>query len=201
MAQTERRIEDTGSAPGPDRRPFPPAALQELQDRFGPDRILTAEWDLIAYSYDASFSSVLRPGVPDVVVQPESTEDVVYAVKVAAKYRVPLIPRAGASAMTGGSVPRAGGITLDLRRMNRVLEVDLDNLQVLCEPGIIHDALNAYLAPHGFSLPVDPGSTKMATVGGMVANNSCGMRAVRYGSTAHYVLGLEVVLPSGEVIW
>ena len=65
-------------------RPFPPAALQELQDRFGPDRILTAEWDLIAYSYDASFSSALRPGVPDVVVQPESTEDVVYAVKVVA---------------------------------------------------------------------------------------------------------------------
>jgi glycolate oxidase len=200
MAQTTRRIEDTGSAPGPDRRPFPPAALQELQDRFGPDHILTAEWDLIAYSYDASFASALRPGVPDVVVQPESTEDVVYAVKVAAKYRVPIIPRAGASAMTGGSVPRAGGITLDLRRMNRVLEVDLDNLQLVCEPGIVHDTLNAQLLPLGFSFPVDPGSTKMATVGGMVANNSCGMRAVRYGSTSHYVLGLEVVLASGEVI-
>jgi glycolate oxidase len=201
MTQTERRIEDTGSAPGPERKPFPPAALKELQDRFGPDRILTAEWDLIAYSYDASFSSALRPGMPDVVVQPDSTDDVVYAVKVAAKYRVPIIPRAGASAMTGGSVPRAGGITLDLRRMNNVLEVDLDNLQVICEPGIIHDTLNAQLLPLGFSLPVDPGSTKMATIGGMVANNSCGMRAVRYGSTLHYILGMEVVLASGEVIW
>ncbi len=200
MAQTERRIEHTGSVAGPARRPFPPAAMQALQQHFGPDRILTAEWDLISYSYDASFASALRPGVPDVVVQPQSTEDVVYAVKVAAQYRVPIVPRAGASAMTGGSVPSAGGITLDLRLMNRILDVDLDNLQVVCEPGIIHDALNAHLLPLGFSLPVDPGSTKMATIGGMVANNSCGMRAVRYGSTAHYVLGLEVVLASGEVI-
>jgi glycolate oxidase len=204
MAQTERRRADLTTAPGevagPARQPFPPAALQELRDRFGPDRILTEEWDLIAYSYDASFSSALRPGVPDVVVQPDTAEEVAHAVKVAAKYRVPIIPRAGASAMTGGSVPRAGGITIDLRRMNRVLEIDLDNLQVLCEPGIIHDALNAQLLPLGFSFPVDPGSTKMATVGGMVSNNSCGMRAVRYGSTYHYVLGLEVVLPSGEII-
>ncbi len=201
MTQADRYIEATGSAPGPARVPFPAAALQELQDRFGPDRILTAEWDLIAYSYDASFSSILQPGTPDVVVQPDNTDDVVYAVNVAAKYRVPITPRAGASAMTGGSVPRAGGITLDLRRMNALLEVDLDNLQIVCEPGIIHDALNAQLAPTGFSLPVDPGSTKMATLGGMVSNNSCGMRAVRYGSTLHYVLGLEVVLASGEVIW
>jgi glycolate oxidase len=85
--------------------------------------------------------------------------------------------------------------------MNRILEIDLDNLQVLTEPGIIHSAFNQQLAPHGFILPVDPGSTGMATIGGMVANNSCGMRAVRYGSTYHYVLGLEVVLASGEIIW
>lgn len=183
------------------RRPADPAALAELRAIFGEERMLTAEWDLLSYSYDASFSSALQPGVPDVVVQPESTEEVAAAVRVAAKYAMPIVPRAGASAMTGGSVPRAGGITLDLRRMNRILDIDLDNLQVLCEPGIIHATLNDRLAPHGFSFPVDPGSTKMATIGGMVSNNSCGMRAVRYGSTYHYVLGLEVVMPSGEVIW
>ncbi len=183
------------------RRPLDPAAIAELRAIFGPERTLTEEWDRAVYSYDASFKSVLQPGLPDVVVQPASTAEVAAAVRVAAKYRAPVVPRAGASAMTGGSVPHRGGITLDLRRMNRVLEVDLDNLQVLCEPGIIHKDLNERLLPHGFSFPVDPGSTGMATVGGMVANNACGMRAVRYGSTAHYVLGLEVVLASGEVIW
>ena len=200
MAQTERQLRaDIGVET--ERPPFPAEALRELRERFGPGRILTEEWDLLAYSYDASFASILRPGRPDVVVQPESTEDVAFAVRVAARYDVPIVPRAGASAMTGGSVPRAGGITLDLRGMNHILEIDLDNLQIVCEPGIIHDALNAQLLPLGFSLPVDPGSTKMATIGGMVANNSCGMRAVRYGSTYHYVLGLEVVLASGEIIW
>lgn len=194
MARTEQ---PTGAT----RQPLDPAVLDELRAIFGDERMLTAEWDRLAYSYDASFASALQPGVPDVVVQPESTAEVVAAVRIAARHAVPVIPRAGASAMTGGSVPYAGGITLDLRRMNRVLEIDLDNLQVLCEPGIVHDTLNQQLAPHGFSFPVDPGSTKMATVGGMVSNNSCGMRAVRYGSTYHYVLGLEVVLASGEVIW
>lgn len=201
MARAEQRSIGTGAELETARPPFPPEALRELQGRFGTARVLTEEWDLLAYSYDASFASILRPGLPDVVVQPESTEDVAFAVKIAARYGVPVVPRAGASAMSGGSVPRAGGITLDLRRMNNILEIDLDNLQVVCEPGIIHDSLNAQLLPLGFSLPVDPGSTKMATIGGMVANNSCGMRAVRYGSTYHYVLGLEVVLASGEVIW
>jgi glycolate oxidase len=197
MAQTEQQTRQADAT----RRPLDPAVIEELRAALGAQYVLTEEWDRISYSYDASFASVLQPGVPDVVAQPDSTEEVAAVVKIAAAHRVPVVPRAGASAMTGGSVPRRGGITLDLRRMNRVLEIDLDNLQVLCEPGIIHDHLNQRLAPHGFSFPVDPGSTKMATVGGMVAGNTCGMRAVRYGSTSHYVLGLEVVLPSGEAIW
>lgn len=201
MSTTERERQGANEARADRRSPLDPAISEELRAIVGPDRVLTEDWDRAAYSYDASFLSVLQPGLPDVVVQPASTEEVAAVVKVAAKYRLPVVPRAGASAMTGGSVPTQGGITLDLRRMNRVLEIDLDNLQVLCEPGIIHKALNDQLLPHGFSLPVDPGSTGMATVGGLVANNACGMRAVRYGSTYHYVLGLEVVLASGEVIW
>jgi glycolate oxidase len=192
MAQTETRAA---------RRPLPPAVIDELRAALSPDRVLTEDFDLVAYGYDASFASALEPSMPDVVARPETTEEVAAVVKIAARHRVPIVPRAAASAMTGGSVPRYGGITVDLRHLNRVLEIDLDNLQVLCEPGIVHDQLNQQLLPLGFSFPVDPGSTKMATVGGMVANNSCGMRAVRYGSTSHYVLGLEVVLPSGEVIW
>ncbi len=199
MSRTEEQLRV--QAAGNTRTPLDPAVIDELKAALGAEKVLTEEWDLVAYSYDASFASVLQPGVPDVVVQPDSVDEVAAIVRVAAAHRVPIVPRAGASAMTGGSVPHAGGITIDLRRMNRVLEIDPDNLQILCEPGIVHDALNQTLAPHGFFFPVDPGSSKMATVGGMVANNACGMRAVRYGSTGHYVLGLEVVLPSGEVIW
>src|SRR3954453_3051482 len=154
MAQTERRPIESGSGPSPARRPFPPAALEELRAIFPPDRVFTEEWDLIAFAYDASFASMLEPGMPDVVVQATSTADVVAAVKVAAKHRIPLVPRAAASAMTGGSVARAGGIVVDLRQMNRLLEVDRDNLQIVCEPGIVHDTLNQQLAPTGFYFPV-----------------------------------------------
>ncbi|MFN8513796.1 MAG: FAD-binding oxidoreductase [Thermomicrobiales bacterium] len=183
------------------RKPLPEGIVEQLRAIVGAEYVLTEEWDRITYSYDASFLSALQPGMPDVVAQPNSTEEVAAIVKLAAQHRIPIVPRAAASAMTGGSVPISGGITVDLRRMNRIIEIDTDNLQVFCEPGIVHDSLNQQLTPLGFTFPVDPGSTRMATLGGMVANNSCGMRAVRYGSTYHYVLGLEVVLPSGEVIW
>ena len=182
-------------------QPLPDGVVDQLRAIVGAEYVLTEEWDRITYSYDASFLSALHPGLPDVVAQPNSTEEVAAIMKLAAQHRIPVVPRAAASAMTGGSVPISGGITVDLRRMNRIIEVDLDNLQVFCEPGIVHDSLNAQLTPLGFTFPVDPGSSRMATLGGMVANNSCGMRAVRYGSTYHYVLGLEVVLASGEIIW
>jgi len=155
---------------------------------------------MIAYSYDASFLTRLHPSFPDVVVQPVSTQEVSAVVKIAAGQGIPVVARGAGTAQTGGPVPVRGGIVLDLSRMNRVVEMHLEDLQVLLEPGVVHADLNQMLAPKGFFFPPDPGSSQMCTIGGMVANNTSGMRAVKYGSTAEYVLGLEVVLADGTVI-
>ena len=93
-----------------------------------------------------------------------------------------------------------GGIVLSFNAMNRVLEVDVANMQVFCEPGVVHAQLNEQLLPHKLIFPPDPGSSRMATVGGMASTNAHGMRAVKYGPTSAWVLGLEVVLPDGQVI-
>lgn len=121
-------------------------------------------------------------------------------VRFANKNGVPITPRGAATGQTGGGVPANGGIVIDMSAMNRIVELDADNLQVLCEPGVVHADLNAFLGKHNLFFPPDPGSTKMCTIGGMVANNSRGMRAVKYGSTGDYVLGMDVVLPTGELI-
>ena len=113
---------------------------------------------------------------------------------------MPIVPRGSASGLTGGSVPVKGGIVIDMASMNHILEVEVDNLQVLIEPGVIHRALNNELVKHGFFFPPDPGSSDMCTVGGLIANGGSGMHSVKYGTVKDYVLGLEVVLPNGDII-
>jgi len=155
---------------------------------------------LECYGYDASFEAMLRPRLPEVVVQAQSAQDVARTLAFASEHRVPVTPRGAATGQAGGALPARGGIVLDLSRMNRVIELDAPNLQVFVQPGIVHADLNADLARSGLIFPPDPGSSRMCTVGGMVSNNSRGMRGVKYGPTGDYVLGLEVVLPSGQVI-
>ena len=111
-----------------------------------------------------------------------------------------MTPRGAATGQAAGAVALGGGIVLAMNAMNRVLEIDVANMQAFCEPGVVHAQLNAALAPHGLLFPPDPGSSRMATVGGMASTNAHGMRAVKYGPTSAWVLGLEVVLPDGQVI-
>jgi glycolate oxidase len=155
---------------------------------------------LECYAYDASFEAMLSPRLPDVVVQPRDTDDVSRTLAFAWEHRVPVTPRGAATGQAGGALPAQGGIVVDVSAMNRLLEIDGANLQVLVEPGIVHADLNDALARSRLIFPPDPGSSRMCTVGGMVSNNSRGMRAIKYGSTGDYVLGLEVVLPNGQVI-
>jgi glycolate oxidase len=176
------------------------ALIDKLRKIVDPDRVLTRHQDLLVYSYDASFLTRLKPCPPDVVVQPLTTAEVSAVVSAAAELGVPVVPRGAGTAQTGGPVPARGGLVIDLSRMNRILETDLDNLQVIVEPGVIHAVLNAALEAKGFFFPPDPGSSQMCTIGGMVAGNTSGMRAVKYGATAEYVLGLEVVLADGSVV-
>src|SRR3954447_201201 len=172
----------------------------DLRGRLKDSEILDAPAELQTYGYDASFLTQLNPIPPDVAVIVRSAEDAAAVMRYADANNVPVTPRGAASGQTAASVAVEGGIVLAMNAMNRVLEVDLPNMQVICEPGVVHAKLNEQLAPHRLIFPPDPGSTRMATVGGMASTNAHGMRAVKYGPTSAWVLGLEVVMPNGQVI-
>src|SRR5438067_12474797 len=163
-------------------------------------RVLSDPAELRTYAYDASFLTQLAPRAPDAVVIAQSTGDVAAVMRYANANRVPVSPRGAASGQAGGAVALTGGIVLALNAMNRILEIDVANKQAFCEPGVVHAQLNAALAPHGLLFPPDPGSSRMATLGGMASTHAHGMRAVKYGPTSAWVLGLQVVLPDGQVI-
>jgi len=163
-------------------------------------RVLDAPAELRTYAYDASFLTQLAPRAPDAVVIATTTEDVSAVMRYANARRVPVVPRGAASGQAAGAVALTGGIVLALNAMNRVLEIDVRNMQAFCEPGVVHATLNAALAKYNLIFPPDPGSSRMATVGGMASTNAHGMRAVKYGPTSSWVLGLEVVLPDGQVV-
>ena len=176
-------------------------AARELREALGYDGgVLAGPDELLVYAYDASFESMIQPSLPDLVVLPRDTQDVARTVRFAGERGIPVTPRGASTGQAGGALPVRGGIVLDMTRLDQIVELDAPNLQVIVQPGVVHASLNAFLAPHGLIFPPDPGSSRMCTVGGMVANNSRGMRALKYGCTGDYVLGMEVVLPDGQVI-
>lgn len=166
----------------------------------GQDKVLVDDLDLMYYSYDSSFLTRLEKVLPDAVVLPRSTEDVAKVMRFAYQNKIPVTPRGAGTGETGGSAPLSGGIVLDLSVWDEIVEVDVPNMQVVVRPGVVHADLNNHLAKYNLFFPPDPGSSQMCTIGGMVANNASGLRAVKYGCTEQYVLGLEVVLPDGTVI-
>ncbi len=170
--------------------------LRRLIDELGKENVKADLVERYAYSTDASLFSSL----PDVVVTPKNTDQVVEVLRIASEKNIPITPRGGGTGLCGGAVPLHGGILVDLSGMNRILEVDLDNLCVTVEAGITPEMLNKHLAKHGFFFPPSPGSKKMCTVGGMIATNAGGMHAVKYGVTRNFVLGLKAVIPPGEVL-
>lgn len=162
--------------------------------------MLTGGLDRRMYSYDSSFMARFHNFMPDAVVLPVSTEEVSATVALASTHGIPVIPRGAGSGETCGCLATHGGIVLDLSSWDTIEEVDAANMQVFVRPGVVHYKLNEHLKGFGLFFPPDPGSTRMCTIGGMVANNSSGLRAVKYGTTEQYVMGLEVVLPDGRVI-
>ena len=170
--------------------------LKKLQDIVTPSRISDDPAELYCYSSDASYIT----GTPDYVVMPCTTDEVSEIVKLAHRHRIPITARGAGTGLAGGAVPLQGGIVLDMSRMNKILDIDIRNLQVLVEPGLIHADLNRSLEPYGFFFPPDPGSSEMCTLGGLIANRGSGMRSVKYGTVTDYVLDLEVVMPDGTVI-
>lgn len=161
-----------------------------------PGKISTAKEDLLCYGFDASGLEVS----PSAVAWPQSTDDVVKILTFAHSNDVHVIPRGAGSGMTGGSVPSKGALVLSLEKMNRILEIDKDNMSVLVEPGVINGRLQRELERHKLFYPPDPASMNFCTIGGNVAENAGGPRAVKYGVTKDYVMGVEAVLPDGRVI-
>jgi len=173
-----------------------PSLIQQLEEIVGKEHVLTEEEDLLLYSYDASFPEFR----PEVVVFPRTTEEVSRIMALASEEGVPVVPRGAGTGLSGGTLPLRGGIVLCLSKMNRIVNIDTDNLVAEVEPGLVNAHFQAALAFYGLFYPPDPASMKVCTLGGNVAENAGGPRCLKYGVTRDYVLGLEVVLPDGEVI-
>lgn len=168
----------------------------QLVKYLGQDAVLTDREDLICYAYDATGKRFL----PDVVVFPRTVSQIAQVMRLANEHRVNVIPRGAGSGMTGGSLPESGGIVLVLTQFDRILEIDTENLVAVVEPGVVTTQVHKAVESQGLFYPPDPASMNFSTIGGNIAENSGGMRAVKYGTTKEYILGLEVVLPNGDII-
>ncbi|MBM4128488.1 MAG: FAD-binding protein [Nitrospira sp.] len=158
-------------------------------------KISTEPEDLLCYGFDASFIEAY----PSAVVWASSTEDVVRLMRYAYEHDIAVVPRGAGTGTTGGAVPSKGAVVLSLEKMDKILEIDAENLNVLCEPGVINGKLQMELEKIGLFYPPDPASMNFCTIGGNVAENAGGPRALKYGVTRDYVMGIESVLPDGEV--
>ena len=173
-----------------------PAQLARLRAIVGSENVLTSPEDTIPYGFDGT--AALK-GPVSVVVLPGSTEEISAVVKFAAEYGRAIVTRGSGTGLSGGSVPSEGCIILCLTRLDKILSVDAANLTVRAQCGVITAAIDAAVQKHGLFYPPDPGSMKISTIGGNVAENSGGLRGLKYGVTRDYVMGLEVVLPDGRI--
>jgi glycolate oxidase len=170
--------------------------VEQLIDIVGKENVSTAVADKITHSYDATQEKHL----PDVVVYAETTEEVSRVVKLANRWKVPVLPRGAGSGFTGGALPIRGGIVLVLTKMDRIIDIDTENLTAEVEPGVVTAELQRQVEKLGLFYPPDPASKEFSTLGGNVAECAGGPRCVKYGVTKDYILGLEVVTPTGDII-
>jgi glycolate dehydrogenase FAD-linked subunit len=170
--------------------------LGELERAVGAEHVMTALEDRICHSFDAS----LRDAVPEVVVEPGNAAEIAAVLRLAARHGVPVTPRGAATGLSGGAVPLRGGISLALGRLDRILDIDVAERRAVVEPGVVTEELARAVAKAGLFYPPDPASAKMSTIGGNIAECAGGPRALKYGVTRDYVLGLGVVLPDGRIV-
>ncbi len=172
------------------------AVIQSLRDVVGDEACSTRPADLYTYGFDAS----IYHRSPDMVIQPRSTEQVAEIMKIAQRHGLPVIPRGGGTGLCGSAVPIKGGLVLDMSRMDRIVDISVGDLCCVVEAGCVYQDLNDALTPHGFWFPPTPGSSDACQIGGMVACNASGMKAVKYGATRDYVLGLTFVTADGQIV-
>ena len=181
---------------GPDQSAWPFAA--ELRAIVGEEGVLSKPEELLVYECDAY---TLEKSRPNVVVLPRSTEEVVAIVKLCAKHEVPFIPRGAGTSLSGAVLAVTGGVMITLSRMNRIVSVDHRNRRALVEAGCVNAWVTNAVKSRGLLYAPDPSSQPACTIGGNVATNSGGPHTLKYGVTTNHVLGLEMVLPDGEIVW
>jgi glycolate oxidase len=173
-----------------------PSICSELKQIVGEKNVFTSPEDLVSYSFDGTFAEHR----PDIVVQPETTDQVSRILALAHQEELPVVPRGMATGLAAASIPFGGGVALSLIRMNRILEIDQGNMTATAEAGVITAHLQAEVEKVGLFYPPDPSSVRQSTIGGNVACNAGGPRCLKYGITGDYVIGLTVVLADGRVI-
>lgn len=170
--------------------------VDEIRKIVGEEDVRASLEERKCYSYDAR----LDGAIPDLIVFPESAEEVSRILVLANTNRFPVIPRGQGSGLTGGSVPVRGGVVLSMMKMNRILQIDTENLVAVVEPGVITFVLQQEVAKKGLMYPPDPASHKYSSIGGNVGECAGGPNSLKYGVTRDYVLGIETVLPTGEIL-
>lgn len=170
--------------------------IEKLKKLAGEENVRDNIADLYVYASDASVHSNL----PDVVVRPQTVKQVQQVVSFANANKIPLVPRGAGSGMSGQVVPLKGGIVLDLKSMDKIIEIRTEDVLCKVEPGVINDELNRMLKPYGFFFPPTPSSGRICTIGGMIGNNASGIRSVKYGATRDAVIGMKVVLANGDLV-
>jgi glycolate oxidase len=170
--------------------------IRELRNIAGPDAVLDRPEDLMLYEYDAG----VRKSTPGAVVFPQTAQQVSSIMRVASAAKVPVVARGAGTGLSGGAICKAGGIVVAFSRMNRILEVDAENLCAVVQPGVVNLQLSEHVSHLGLYYAPDPSSQKACTIGGNVAENSGGPHTLLHGVTVNHVTGVEVVMPDGEIV-
>ncbi len=173
-----------------------PAIVKEIEAITGPENVKTSLEERRCYSFDGRIDGA----IPELIVFPSSARETSDILKLANKHRFPVIPRGQGTGLTGGSVPINGCVVLSFTRMNRILEIDAPNMTAVVEPGVVTFLFQEEVAKQGLFYPPDPASYKYSSIGGNVAECAGGPNSLKYGVTRDYVLGLEAVLPTGEIL-
>jgi glycolate oxidase len=174
------------------------ALLDQFKTISGNQYVLADEQSLAEYGHDETENLLF---LPDIVIRPRTAEEISEIMKICNQHKIPVTPRGAGTGLSGGALPHLGGVLLSTDRMNSILQIDERNLQVTTEPGVITEVLMDAVKEKGLFYPPDPSSRGSCFIGGNIAENSGGPKAVKYGVVRDYVLNLQVVLPTGEIIW
>src|SRR5215213_5551824 len=172
--------------------------IEAFKKIVGPEFVFIDDEVLSHYSHDETEDLHF---LPDIVIKPATAEEISAILKICNEHKIPVTPRGAGTGLSGGALPHLGGVLLSIERFNKIVNIDERNLQVVTEPGVITEVLQNAVKEKGLFYPPDPSSKGSCMIGGNIAENSGGPKAVKYGVVKDYVLNLQVVLPTGEIIW